>query len=73
MELLYFTIILAIARFMFRQSLLILIKQMEVGAGMQTTYSRCSEIKFALQVLKDLKEISVNTFALASEKGRVRQ
>ena len=24
----------------------------------------CSEIKFALQVLKDLKEISVNTFAL---------
>lgn len=41
---------------------------MEVGAGMQTTYSRCSEIKFALQVLKDLKEISVNTFALASER-----
>lgn len=28
----------------------------------------CSEIKFALQVLKDLKEISVNTFALASER-----
>lgn len=28
----------------------------------------CSEIKFALQVLKDLKEISVKTFALASEK-----
>lgn len=28
----------------------------------------CSEIKFALQVLKDLKEISVKTFALASER-----
>lgn len=28
----------------------------------------CSEIKFVLQVLKDLKEISVNTFALASER-----
>lgn len=28
----------------------------------------CSEIMFALQVLKDLKEISVNTFALASER-----
>ena len=28
----------------------------------------CSEIKFALQVLKDFKEISVNTFALASER-----
>lgn len=28
----------------------------------------CSEIKIALQVLKDLKEISVNTFALASER-----
>ena len=28
----------------------------------------CSEIKFALQVLKDLKEMSVNTFSLASER-----
>lgn len=28
----------------------------------------CSEIKFALQILKDQKEISVNTFALASER-----
>jgi hypothetical protein len=28
----------------------------------------CNEIKFALQLLKDLKEISVNTYALASER-----
>lgn len=28
----------------------------------------CSEIKFILQLLKDLKEISVNSFALASER-----
>ena len=28
----------------------------------------CDEIKFVLQLFKDLKEISINTFALASER-----
>lgn len=28
----------------------------------------CTEIKFNIQILKDMKEISVNTFALASER-----
>lgn len=28
----------------------------------------CSEIKYILQVMKDLKEISINTYALASER-----
>lgn len=29
----------------------------------------CNELKFNLQILKDMKEISVNTFALASERA----
>lgn len=29
---------------------------------------KCSEIKYLIQVLKDLKEVSINTFALASER-----
>jgi hypothetical protein len=37
-------------------------------AHIATALEFCSEIKFALQVLKDLKEISLNTFALASER-----
>jgi len=32
------------------------------------TLKKCDEVKFLLQVLKDLREISLNTFALACER-----
>ena len=35
---------------------------------MEQALEFCIEIKFILQVLKDLKEISINTYALASER-----
>ena len=35
-----------------------------IGAALEY----CNEIKFVLQLLKDLKEISINTYALASER-----
>lgn len=38
------------------------------GAQIEKAKEYCTEIEFNLQVLKDLKEISVNTFALASER-----
>lgn len=38
------------------------------GMHIDDALEYCSEIKFALQVLKDLREISLNTFALACER-----